>query len=97
MFMQRSSEQYTFCARVPKGLSTEMVTVYVKRGCRLAVVADAWHLEHDAHYNWEIAFMPDDVNLRRVHVVLDVSGNLTVTVPRRRIRPSESCALPIFL
>lgn len=47
MFMQRSSEQYTFCARVPKGLSTEMVTVYVKRGCRLAVVADAWHLEHD--------------------------------------------------
>lgn len=47
MFMQRSSEQYTFCARVPKGLSTEMVTVYVKRGCRLAVIADAWHLEHD--------------------------------------------------
>lgn len=47
MSMQRSSEQYTFCARVPEGLSTEMVTVYVKRGCRLAIVADAWHLEHD--------------------------------------------------
>ncbi|KAH9830295.1 uncharacterized protein C8Q71DRAFT_717028 [Rhodofomes roseus] len=96
MLLQRSSDQYTFCARVPKGLCAEMVTVYVKRGCRLAVVADAWHLEHDAHYKWEIAFTPEDVNLRAAHVVLDVSGNLTLTVPRRAYA-SESCALPMFL
>ncbi|KAH9914606.1 uncharacterized protein B0H18DRAFT_886452 [Fomitopsis serialis] len=96
MLMQRSSDQYTFCARVPKGISTEMVTVYVKRGCRLAIVADAWHLEHDAHFSWEIAFTPKDVNLGGVHVVLDASGNLTLTVPRRGYA-SESCALPMFL
>ncbi|EPT05459.1 hypothetical protein FOMPIDRAFT_1110889 [Fomitopsis schrenkii] len=96
MFMQRSSEQYTFCARVPKGLSTEMVTVYVKRGCRLAVVADAWHLEHDAHCKWEIGFTPGDVNLSAVHVLLDASGNLTLNVPRRGL-VSEEHALPTFL
>ncbi|KAI0725595.1 hypothetical protein C8Q72DRAFT_851272 [Fomitopsis betulina] len=96
MSMQRSSEQYTFCARVPEGLSTEMVTVYVKRGCRLAIVADAWHLEHDAHHKWEIGFTPEDVNLGAVHVLLDVSGNLTLNVPRRgRVCAEQS--VPIFV
>ena len=31
-------------------LASEMITVSARRGGRLAVVADAWHLEHDCEY-----------------------------------------------
>ena len=31
-------------------LAPEMITVSARRGARLAVVADAWHLEHDCEY-----------------------------------------------
>jgi len=31
-------------------LAPEMITVSARRGGRLAVVADAWHLEHDCEW-----------------------------------------------
>ena len=30
--------------------SSEMITISARRGGRLAIVADAWHLEHDCEY-----------------------------------------------
>ena len=41
-------------------LAPEMVTVSVRRGGRLVVVADAWHLEHDCEWrsaDWGILFI----------------------------------------
>lgn len=49
-----------------------------------------------AHHKWEIGFTPEDVNLGAVHVLLDVSGNLTLNVPRRgRVCAEQS--VPIFV
>ena len=45
------SECYKLSIALPRPggavLATEMITVSARRGGRLAVVADAWHLEHD--------------------------------------------------
>ena len=45
------SERYRLSIVLPRpggaALATEMITVSARRGGRLAVVADAWHLEHD--------------------------------------------------
>jgi hypothetical protein len=45
------SECYRLSIALPRPggalLASEMITVSVRRGGRLAVVADAWHLEHD--------------------------------------------------
>ncbi|KAI0247664.1 hypothetical protein BJV78DRAFT_1243865 [Lactifluus subvellereus] len=64
-------------------LSPEMITVSARRGARLAVVADAWHLEHDCHYEWHIAFSQPDVNLGAVRARFGEDGMLVIDVPRR--------------
>ncbi|KAH9970553.1 hypothetical protein BGW80DRAFT_1175997, partial [Lactifluus volemus] len=52
----------------------EMITVSARRGARLAVVADAWHLEQDCHYEWHIGFPQPDVNLGAVRARLERMG-----------------------
>jgi len=64
-------------------LAPEMITVSVRRGARLAVVADAWHLEHDCHYEWHIAFSQPDVHLGAVRARFGEDGMLVIDVPRR--------------
>jgi hypothetical protein len=39
-------------------LAPEMITVSARRGARLAVVADAWHLEHDCEFWWHFFICP---------------------------------------
>jgi hypothetical protein len=45
------SERYRLSIALPRPggalLASEMITVSVRRGGRLSVIADAWHLEHD--------------------------------------------------
>jgi hypothetical protein len=36
--------------------ASEMITVSARRGGRLAIVADAWHLEHDCQYLSDVSF-----------------------------------------
>ncbi|KAI0306183.1 hypothetical protein B0F90DRAFT_1624016 [Multifurca ochricompacta] len=64
-------------------LAPEMITVSARRGGRLAVVADAWHLEHDCHYEWNVAFPPSGVDLRTVRARFGEDGLLVIDVPRR--------------
>ncbi|KAH9998917.1 hypothetical protein BJV77DRAFT_978028 [Russula vinacea] len=65
-------------------LASEMITVSARRGGRLAVVADAWHLEHDCHFEWHFAFPQPDVDLGAVQARLGKDGILVIDVPRRR-------------
>lgn len=45
--LQSTSMQHQFSAQLCQGLSPEMVTVYAKRGSRVAVVVDAWNAEKE--------------------------------------------------
>ncbi|KAH9053007.1 hypothetical protein EDB83DRAFT_2225861 [Lactarius deliciosus] len=64
-------------------LAPEMVTISARRGGRLAVVADAWHLEHDCHYEWHVALPPKEVDLGAVRARFGDDGTLVIDVPRR--------------
>jgi len=66
-------------------LASEMITVSARRGGRLAVVADAWHLEHDCHYEWHVAFPRPDMDLRAVRARVGEDGILVIEVPRRQV------------
>ncbi|KAI0311269.1 hypothetical protein OF83DRAFT_1033502, partial [Amylostereum chailletii] len=60
----------------------EMVTVSAKRGNRLDVVADAWHLERDCHFEWHVALPAHGVDMRAVRARFDDAGDLDICVPR---------------
>ncbi|KAJ8693233.1 hypothetical protein PTI98_010472 [Pleurotus ostreatus] len=64
-------------------MKPEMVTVCAKRGDRLGIVADAWHLERNCHYEWEVAFPPHDADMAHVHAKFLPGGCLTIDVWRR--------------
>ncbi|KAF9802975.1 hypothetical protein IEO21_09769 [Rhodonia placenta] len=87
--------QHRFSAQLRQGLSPEMVTVYAKRGSRVAVVVDAWNVEKESHYEWEIVFHPRDVDMASVRVVLEADGELLMTV-RRRGYGVGSTACPVI-
>jgi len=60
-----------------------MVTISAKKGDRLAVVADAWHMEEDCHYEWQIRFAPHDIDMNSIRALFDDKGHLTINVQRR--------------
>jgi len=54
-------------------LASEMITVSARRGGRLAVVADAWHLEHDCEYPTPFSlFFFFCGNLRSLHSLIGI-------------------------
>ncbi|KAI9439744.1 hypothetical protein H4582DRAFT_1801756, partial [Lactarius indigo] len=61
-------------------LAPEMVTISARRGGRLAVVADAWHLEHDCHYEWHVALPPREADLGAVRARFGEDGTLVIDV-----------------
>jgi len=97
MQLRSTPMKYTFTAQLRQGLTSEMVTAYVKRGNRLAVVVDAWHLEHDSHFEWVIGFAPRDVDMSSIRVVLESEGRLTVTVTRKQGVQEDGVAPPTIL
>jgi len=60
-----------------------MVTISAKRGDKLEIVADAWHMEADCHYEWQISFAPHDIDMSSVHAKFGADGHLTIDVQRR--------------
>jgi len=87
--LETSPAQYTLSIALPRPggalLASEMITVSARRGGRLAVVADAWHLEHDCHYEWHVAFPRPDMDLRAVRARVGEDGILVIEVPRRQV------------
>ncbi|KAJ7130279.1 hypothetical protein C8R44DRAFT_613600 [Mycena epipterygia] len=73
---------YTLVIALPIAIKPEMVTISTAKGDKLRIVADAWHLEADCHYEWEVTFAPRDVVTSSIRAKFDVQGHLTVSAGR---------------
>ncbi|KAH7884271.1 hypothetical protein F5I97DRAFT_1812075 [Phlebopus sp. FC_14] len=89
MASQSTPTTHTFSVELPRVFQPEMVTVSAKKGDRLDVVADAWHMEHDCHYEWQIRFAPGDVDMSTVRARIGSDGKLTIDV--QRYIPGQIC------
>ncbi|KAJ7151390.1 hypothetical protein C8R43DRAFT_886893 [Mycena crocata] len=90
MSIDASATKYTFDFSLPIAIKPEMVTITTARGDKLKIVADAWHLETDCdegHFEWEIAFPPNDIDVSAIRAKFDVQGRLTVSAGRRVCNP----------
>ncbi|RDB29305.1 hypothetical protein Hypma_014914 [Hypsizygus marmoreus] len=74
--------KHTLHVQLPPTIQPEMITISANRGDRLKVVADAWHLENDCHYEWLITFPPRDVDMTAVHAKFEQNGHLFIDVRR---------------
>ncbi|KAL4064628.1 hypothetical protein J3A83DRAFT_643108 [Scleroderma citrinum] len=90
MITQSSCTMHTFSVTLPRTILPEMVTVSAKKGDRLDVVADAWHMERDCHYEWQIRFAPGDVDMGTVRAQLGSDGMLSIEV--QRCPPGQTCS-----
>lgn len=53
----------------------------MKKGGRIDIVADAWHLEQDCHYEWHLAFPLRTVDMTSLRATFNDSGTLlTISV-----------------
>jgi len=83
MTLSSSTTTHTLSVMLPRSIQPEMVTISANKGDRLRVVADAWHMEGESHYEWHISFPPSDVDIRAVHAKFQQDGRLTIDVKRR--------------
>lgn len=83
MVTQSTLSTHTLSVMLPRAIQSEMVTVSVKKGDRLNIVADAWHMENDCHYEWLVHFAPGDADMPSVRARFAPDGKLTITVQRR--------------
>lgn len=83
MDLTRTYDKYVFHVLLPEDIKKEMITVSSKKGDRVEVVADIWHKEEDAHFEWEILFAPGDVDIGTIRTSLR-DGHFVINVPRVR-------------
>ncbi|KAK0194090.1 hypothetical protein F5146DRAFT_1221603 [Armillaria mellea] len=84
MTVTSSPTKHTLEVHLPPDIQPEMVTISAKKGDKLKVVADAWHMENNCHYEWLITFPPFDVDMSKVHAKFGGDGLLTIDVCRLR-------------
>ncbi|ETW83826.1 hypothetical protein HETIRDRAFT_449455 [Heterobasidion irregulare TC 32-1] len=65
----------------------EMITISLKRGDRMDIVADAWHLEEDCHYEWHIS-LPRAIDISSLRARFNDDGTL-LTIDVRNTRYSN--------
>ncbi|KAG9314945.1 hypothetical protein JVU11DRAFT_4054 [Chiua virens] len=83
MDVESTTTSHILSVTLPRVIQPEMVTVAAKKGDRLDVVADAWHMERDCHYEWQIRFAAGDVDMSTVRARFGEDGNFTIEVQRR--------------
>ncbi|KAF7366725.1 hypothetical protein MSAN_00930600 [Mycena sanguinolenta] len=83
MHISSSTSEHTLGICLPIGIKSEMVTISTAKGDKLKIVADAWHLEVDCHFEWEIVFAPCDVDITRIRAIFEDGGVLTIHAGRR--------------
>lgn len=83
MVIQSTLSTHSLSVVLPRAIQSEMVTVSVKKGDKLNIVADAWHMENDCHYEWLVHFAPGDADMPSVRARFAPDGKLTITVQRR--------------
>ncbi|KAJ7253034.1 hypothetical protein B0H12DRAFT_1017707 [Mycena haematopus] len=86
MQISSSTGEYTLDIRLPIEIKPEMVTISTAKGDKLKIVADAWHLEADCHFEWEVVFAPRDVDIAGIRAKFQDGGVLTVRAGRRACR-----------
>ncbi|KAG5719860.1 hypothetical protein E4T56_gene16140 [Termitomyces sp. T112] len=74
--------KHTFRVQLPNTIESEMITISANKGDKLKVVADAWNMQSDCHYEWQICFAPCDVDLSAVQARFEPGGQLTIDVRR---------------
>ncbi|KAF9260236.1 hypothetical protein L218DRAFT_872973 [Marasmius fiardii PR-910] len=84
MKIHSSPTAHKLQVKLPLTIQPEMVTISAMKGPKLKVVADAWHLERDCHYEWLISFPSHDIDMSGVQARFETDGNLTIDVRRRR-------------
>ncbi|KAI3596149.1 hypothetical protein WG66_008963 [Moniliophthora roreri] len=82
MTIQSSPLKHTLQVKLPVIIQPEMVTISANKGDKLKVIADAWHLENDCHYEWIISFPPRDIDMSGVHARFEPDGTLVIDVRR---------------
>ncbi|KAK7019824.1 hypothetical protein R3P38DRAFT_2782131 [Favolaschia claudopus] len=78
-----STREYVLDVVLPVEIKPEMVTLSTLKGDKLRIVADAWHLEKDCHFEWEIVFAPGDVDMTSIRAKFGEEGHLVVRAGRR--------------
>ncbi|KAK7042447.1 hypothetical protein R3P38DRAFT_316863 [Favolaschia claudopus] len=78
-----STSEYVLDVALPVVIKPEMVTVSTAKGAKLRIVADAWHLEKDCHFEWEIVFATGDVDITSIRAKFGEEGHLVVRAGRR--------------
>ncbi|THH19910.1 hypothetical protein EW146_g1341 [Bondarzewia mesenterica] len=63
--------------------SPEMITISVLKGDRVRIVADAWELERDCRFEWNLAFSPRTVNMASMRAQIDAINGVLVLDMRR--------------
>ncbi|KAG5637958.1 hypothetical protein H0H81_002486 [Sphagnurus paluster] len=82
MEVSSSPGKHTLHVQLPLTIQPEMITVSANRGDKLKVVADAWHMESDCHYEWQITFSPRDIDMTAIHAKFEPNGCLIIDVRR---------------
>ncbi|TFK36734.1 hypothetical protein BDQ12DRAFT_239064 [Crucibulum laeve] len=82
MSISSNPNKHTLSVQLPTSIQPEMVTISANKGDKIKVVADAWHMEDDCHYEWQISFAPHDIDMSAVHAKFDPDGRLTIDVRR---------------
>ncbi|KAG6856275.1 hypothetical protein H0H87_005960 [Tephrocybe sp. NHM501043] len=82
MVVMSSPARHTFRVQLPHTIESEMITISANRGDKLKIIADAWNLQNDCHYEWQINFAPRDIDLTAVQAKFEPNGYLTVDVQR---------------
>ncbi|KAF9463962.1 hypothetical protein BDZ94DRAFT_1163053 [Collybia nuda] len=82
MNMTSSRDKHTLHVQLPTAIQPEMITVSANKGDKLKVVADAWHMENDCHYEWQISFPPHDIDMSSVHAKFEANGHLVIDIRR---------------
>ncbi|KAG1729839.1 uncharacterized protein EDB91DRAFT_1059838 [Suillus paluster] len=83
MVIQSTLTTHSLSVTLPRAIQSEMVTVSVKKGDRLNIVADAWHMEIDCHYEWQVHFAPGDADMSSARARFAPDGKLSISVQRR--------------
>ncbi|KAJ7764555.1 biotin-protein ligase [Mycena maculata] len=101
MRINASVAQYTLDISLPFAIKPEMVTITTAKGDKLKIVADAWNLEVDCHFEWEIEFSPNDIDFSTIRAKFDAQARLTITAGRRisiisKFRATDECCLVLL-
>jgi len=82
MNVHSSPSKHILSVRLPEAIKSEMVTITANKGDKLKIIADAWHMEADCHYEWQIDFAPHDVDMLAIRAKFEQDGLLIISAER---------------